>query len=474
VGRDAAFNISGVALSRFVHELCEVYNDSLEFHNFHHAFTVFAVSAEIVRAVLEDDAAAAPAPDGDDAARQPRRSSLPPLRPIHVLAILLAALVHDVDHPGLSNAFLINTRRCPDDAAAVATKPHPLATRHGDETASMVEAHHVELATRLLAVEEDELQEREPKHRRMRSAGAPAIAARPEPPTPTFSEGLLGGMEKADAVYTIELIKHAVMGTDLAMHKSLSQKLQSLVKVLEGPGQGSGGSGESSWSCKKGSGSFEGVTPSSTAEETCDGTTLAERVQAAVGEDFHHVMVQAILHAADLSNPTLHFDTCAAWSLRLTAEFGGQAKREEDYRNGRNTRGETTTTTKAAVVGTTGAAGRLGSEGEGAADGAADGGAGSDGGRAEAGAEAVPGVVDGAGRGAADGATAAGELTSVAVTNLREKLKPIAKGEVCFVENLILPYWTNIAEVYPPLQRHVARIRDTANTYAAIAAEHAA
>jgi len=31
--------------------VCALYNDELHFHNFHHAFTVFAVSAEVVRAV---------------------------------------------------------------------------------------------------------------------------------------------------------------------------------------------------------------------------------------------------------------------------------------------------------------------------------------------------------------------------------------------------------------------------------------
>jgi hypothetical protein len=38
----------------FVDQVCGLYNDDLKFHNFHHAFTVFAVSAEVVRAVLAD------------------------------------------------------------------------------------------------------------------------------------------------------------------------------------------------------------------------------------------------------------------------------------------------------------------------------------------------------------------------------------------------------------------------------------
>jgi len=38
-----------------VRQVCALYNDSLHFHNFHHAFTVFAVSAEVVRAVVLAD-----------------------------------------------------------------------------------------------------------------------------------------------------------------------------------------------------------------------------------------------------------------------------------------------------------------------------------------------------------------------------------------------------------------------------------
>ena len=80
----STFGISAGALGDFVRQVCGLYNDGLHFHNFHHAFTVFAVSADVVRAVLADASS----------------SDLPPLQPVHVLAILVAALCHDVDHPG--------------------------------------------------------------------------------------------------------------------------------------------------------------------------------------------------------------------------------------------------------------------------------------------------------------------------------------------------------------------------------------
>ena len=85
----------------------------------------------------------------------------------HILAILISALCHDVDHPGLSNKFLLSTRE-PAAAggaeAAAAAGPgaaaggagtgagtHPLAARHGPRTVSVVEAHHAFTTAHLLS-----------------------------------------------------------------------------------------------------------------------------------------------------------------------------------------------------------------------------------------------------------------------------------------------------------------------------------
>jgi hypothetical protein len=87
---------------------------------------------------------------------------MPPLQPVHVLAILIAALCHDVDHPGLSNRFLLSTRE-PSEAAggvvraegaeaaegaagavsgAVFTAAHPVAAVHGGRTAGAYTRPH--------------------------------------------------------------------------------------------------------------------------------------------------------------------------------------------------------------------------------------------------------------------------------------------------------------------------------------------
>lgn len=50
------------------------------------------------------------------------------------VALLLGAVVHDIDHPGRGSAFLINTR-------------HPLAVLYND--ISVLESHHASVAFQL-------------------------------------------------------------------------------------------------------------------------------------------------------------------------------------------------------------------------------------------------------------------------------------------------------------------------------------
>jgi len=61
------------------------------------------------------------------------------LTPLEILALLLAAVVHDFDHVGFSNAFLVNT----DD---------PLALLHNDK--SVLENHHIHQTFTLLRQDE--------------------------------------------------------------------------------------------------------------------------------------------------------------------------------------------------------------------------------------------------------------------------------------------------------------------------------
>ena len=65
----------------------------------------------------------------------PSPGAPPPLGPLDVLALLLAALCHDLEHPGTTNAFQVNTGSV-------------LAQRYND--ASVLENHHCHLCFQLL------------------------------------------------------------------------------------------------------------------------------------------------------------------------------------------------------------------------------------------------------------------------------------------------------------------------------------
>ncbi|CAG9317051.1 unnamed protein product [Blepharisma stoltei] len=99
------FNIDISKLQRFIFALSENYNDN-PFHNFTHAFAVtqmlFSISerANKLQAFLEHK---------------------------DRLALLVSALGHDLNHPGVTNAYMINTR-------------HQLAVRYND--ISVLENYH--------------------------------------------------------------------------------------------------------------------------------------------------------------------------------------------------------------------------------------------------------------------------------------------------------------------------------------------
>jgi class 3 adenylate cyclase len=165
------FGFSVDALMAFVNQVCELYNDDLHFHNFHHAFTVFAVCADMIQVVHAQ------------AEAQLTRgvpTSVPPLTAIHVLAIMLAALCHDIDHPGISNECLRDTKYS------------------SSTSLSPVEEHHVKQTKRLLC----------------------------------STLGLWDVMNDADATYIQNLVTCAIMSTDLQTHQMLSQDLEQLAESL--------------------------------------------------------------------------------------------------------------------------------------------------------------------------------------------------------------------------------------------------
>lgn len=103
-------------LWRYVCEVAAAYHER-PFHSFRHAVDVLLATSKLLRLVLRDK----PTAVSD---------------PLLVGALLVAALVHDANHPGCMNGLLVATQ-------------HPLAA---DSPAAVLERHHASLATRLLEV----------------------------------------------------------------------------------------------------------------------------------------------------------------------------------------------------------------------------------------------------------------------------------------------------------------------------------
>lgn len=99
------FNLDIVKFQRFLFAVSENYQDNA-FHNFSHAFTVTQMLYSIDQ-------------------RTTRLADL--VGTTERFALLLSALGHDLNHPGVTNAFLVNSR-------------HNLAVRYNDN--SVLENHH--------------------------------------------------------------------------------------------------------------------------------------------------------------------------------------------------------------------------------------------------------------------------------------------------------------------------------------------
>ena len=107
--------IDKTKLWRYVHEISRRYHDR-PFHNLRHAVDVLLATSTLMRMI--------------------QRTHFKPFSdPLVVASLLISAFVHDVDHPGCMNSYLIATA-------------HPLAILYNGR--SVLENHHAATATALL------------------------------------------------------------------------------------------------------------------------------------------------------------------------------------------------------------------------------------------------------------------------------------------------------------------------------------
>jgi hypothetical protein len=138
-----------------------------------------------------EDAALRGSPAADAAHGPP---PAPLVGDLDCLALLLSAICHDLEHPGTTNAYQVNTASL-------------LALRYND--ASVLENHHCAAAFALLE-----------------------------------RAGILLGMARSDFKALRKLMVAAILATDMSVHKDLLARVASRAKgAEEGPGGGSGGVG---------------------------------------------------------------------------------------------------------------------------------------------------------------------------------------------------------------------------------------
>eukprot|EP01135_Chromosphaera_perkinsii_P002662 Nk52_evm30s226 gene=Nk52_evmTU30s226 len=107
---------------------------------------------------------------------QPTLSSI--LSPHEIFGCLLAAIIHDLDHPGVTNAFLVNTES-------------PLCLLHGKE--SVLENHHCGASSNIL--KQDGL-------------------------------NIFAHMDGKDSGYIIDIVHQLVLATDMARHKDYVEEFE--------------------------------------------------------------------------------------------------------------------------------------------------------------------------------------------------------------------------------------------------------
>lgn len=107
------FDVDQMKMQRFILAVCENYQDN-PFHNFFHAFSV----CQMIFTISE------------------RNNAFDHyINPYENFALLISALGHDLNHPGVTNVFMINSR-------------HHLAVRYND--ISVLENHHAATLIRIL------------------------------------------------------------------------------------------------------------------------------------------------------------------------------------------------------------------------------------------------------------------------------------------------------------------------------------
>jgi hypothetical protein len=205
------------------------------------------------------------------------------LTPIECFAVMIAALAHDMDHPGVSNAYLVNAR-------------DSLALAYND--ASVLENRHVACLYKLISERPD-------------------IDIFKNLDTPTWKE-------------VRRMVIAAILHTDMTQHFPMVSKLEVFLELKAADIQAAhtaqknilrGHVSSTAATTISGTGSF-----SAAASAYSGGSSQLSSVFSTQEE--RTLLLCCILHCADISNPARPAEIAAKWSTRVLAEFFAQGDRE--------------------------------------------------------------------------------------------------------------------------------------------------
>ena len=193
-------------------------------------------------------------------------------------ALLVAALAHDVEHPGVNNAFLVATR-------------HPLALRYND--ASVLESRHCAALFGLCAA---------------------------QPEADVFA-GLDDGAWRAAR----RVVLGAVLATDMAHHCKLMAQAE-LYLELHGDAPAEVPPDGDSIASAASAASTAQLASSPTASSASAAASAASPPFSTAEE--RAMLYALLLHAADIGNPARPPHIAAKWAERVQAEFFAQGDAE--------------------------------------------------------------------------------------------------------------------------------------------------
>jgi len=248
-------------LWRFIDAVFELYRD-VPYHNLYHCADVTHTTFLLV-----------------DRLRAPAC-----LTPIECYAVMIAALAHDMDHPGVNNAYLINAR-------------DSLALAYND--ASVLENRHVACLYKL-------------------------IADRPD-------IDVFKNLDASAWKDVRRMIIATILHTDMTQHFPMVSKLEVFLELKAADIQSAHSAQRKILRGHTSSGpSFSGTEGNLSAAASAYSGGGIQLSSVFSTQEERTLLLCCILHCADISNPARPAEVAAKWSTRVLTEFFAQGDKERE------------------------------------------------------------------------------------------------------------------------------------------------